>query len=376
MSPWMRAVGRVVRGVALVLAVTLAGGSVCADDPDEPTASRDAALRSWRWFGDLRLLGDAVHRLPGGREDLERGGARFRGGVHKWYETGVELTASVRASVGSDDNRDNRINFDNERADDLRADELSLQWRGQRSGEVILGKSRLLRPVGELLWDGDLRPVGVGYRTVWDVRTLDTVSVAAMWAHPDHPLERGSGSRVGALRAEWRIREGAPTSGSVALAWIEYSDLDHLPASGLGRTNRVENGRFTSDFEMIDLRWSTVLAGHGRWPVEIDLEAVRNLGASRGDEDLGERIALVAGRRDRPRHWELAVEARRLERDAVLAAYSGDEWWFHTAMRGVRIHAIHALSGDLWLGLSATVERRDDLDERLRRFGLELSFSF
>lgn len=372
-GPDRRGIARRPRHAALLVVLSLLG---------PPSATREAAAepdpprRSWTWFGDALLRGDFVRGFPGGRDDVERARLRVRGGVRKWFGPAWELTAAGRGSVGTDGNDDNVANLDNEESDALGLDRLSIQWFGLRAGDVIVGKSELVPPLGPLLWDADLRPVGVAYAGVWNVRALDTLGVSASWVHPDHPLEQGSTSRLGVLLADWRIHEGAPTNGSIAISYSVFSGIDGLVDSGLARTNRIENGRYASEFELLDLHAGVVVSGHGRWPVRLSLDSVTNLGARRDDEEWGGQLALRAGRLDRTAHWELAFVAQRIQRDAVLAAFNSDDWWFPSATRGWRAWAAYAVRDDLRLRLSHSAERRDDLTDTLHRSLIDVIFEF
>jgi hypothetical protein len=359
------------RAIACVaVALLLAGlAPASAQDPEQPER------QVWTWFGDVNLRGELTQDLPGGRDDLERARLRARAGGRASFGRWL-FTASARGSLGTDDNDDNRMNFDNEKSDDLRADRLSARWWAGRGGELMLGKSELVPVLGPMVWDTDLRPVGVAWSGSWPTGAWDTIATSASWVHPDHPLEYGSSSRLATLQADWRIRPGAPTNGAATLSYLRYHDIEDLVESGLARTNRVEDGRYASDFELLDLqlvaRWRT----QSRWPLRLTVDSVLNLGADRDDEDWGGQLIFAAGSRTRRGGWELALAVQRIQRDAVLAAFNSDDWWFHSATRATRGWLAYALRDDLWLRLSTSFERRDDLTETLTRTLFDTTWSF
>lgn len=354
-------------GVVLgwALAVPVAAGQERAQD-DRP---------GWDWFGDARLRGDFVGRLPGGRDDLDRGRLRLRTGWRRSLGPSWEVTGSLRASLGTDSNDDNLRNFDNEKTDDLRFDRVSVRRYGPSAGQIVVGKSELGVLLGPANWDADLRPVGASYVGTWSVGALDTLSLGLTYVHPDHPLEDGSESRLAVVQVDWRIREGAPTSGAVTLSYADHEALDGLAESGLGRTNRVEAGRYVSDFDVIDLQL-VGRTGRGRWPLRVVADTFLNTGAEDRDRDWGGQLHAAVGNRLKPRHWELGLTVRRIQRDAALAAFSDDDWWFRTSTRGMRLWVGYGLPKNLWIRLSASRERRDDLDEAVRRVLFDVDFTF
>jgi hypothetical protein len=89
-------------------------------------AQDDAASSVWSWYGDLKLRVDHVQDLAG-RDDLERNRSRLRFGARRMFDN-LEFGVALEGALGSDDNRDNRRNNDNERSDALNLDELYLRW--------------------------------------------------------------------------------------------------------------------------------------------------------------------------------------------------------------------------------------------------------
>ena len=75
--------------------------------------------------------------------------------------------------------------------------------------------------------------------------------------------------------------------------------------------------------------------------------------------------------------WEFGWAWERIQRDAVLAAVTADDWWFHTASRGHMPWLGYGFR-TTWLGASWSMrlagffETRDGLDERTRRVLLDL----
>jgi hypothetical protein len=356
-----------VKHAGVVVVAFAVVGHALAQDEELPQPKR------WHLFGDAIARGDFVRDFPSGRDDLDRGRLRVRSGVRRTFGPAWELGASIRGSLGTDENEDNALNLDNEKTNDFGVDRLFVRWYGGHAGEIRVGQAELAHTLAPLVWDADLRPIGASYAGTWSVRTLDTLALRAGCFHPNHPLEGGTDSRLALVQADWRIREGARTSGALTLSYAWFDDIDHLVSSDLARTNRVEEGRYTSEFELLDLQ-GVARTGSERWPISLVLDSVVNLGAASGDEDWGGQALLIAGNHRHAGAFELAVAAERIQRDAVLAAFNSDDWWFRSATRGVRAWVAYGLRDDLWLRLSGSSERPDGADDRLHRLLLELSY--
>jgi hypothetical protein len=167
----------------------------------------------------------------------------------------------------------------------------------------------------------------------------------------------------------WRWHEGAPTNAAVLVSYLAFDELDTLARNGLGRTNLRTPAGFVSDFRLLDLQ---LVGRHtfGRWPVELRLDMVRNLGAD-ADADGG-RLSLVAGDRRVAHAWELGFAWQRQQRDAVLAAFSEDDWWFHSFAHGAMPWIGYGITDALSVRLAGFREQRDGLPGHTRRLLLDL----
>ena len=73
-----------------------------------------------------------------------------------------------------------------------------------------------------------------------------------------------------------------------------------------------------------------------------------------------------------PQDLQLSVMAKRAQRDAVLAAFAEDDWWFHTFARGYMPWVAYGFGPHLTLQATAFLERRDGIDEYTDRYLLDL----
>jgi hypothetical protein len=351
-----------------ILALALLGTVVHAQESDPLLAAAELDNQpvesAWHVRGDLGLRAESTSGFDN-RDDIERLRSRLRLGVAhddgRW-----QFRALGKLGLGSDDNRDNRRNLDNEKSDGLGVDELMLGWRGE-SLAFELGKTALPLVSSPLTWDRDLRPVGASLvleRPLGDFHRW--VARAGRYA-PDHLY--ADDSRLTAAQLSTFVNEGGVLGGELHLTYWRYRDLEGTAASGLMRSNRVVAGALASDFELLNAQL-VVRRLLDTVPLELRLDVVDNRGAARDNQ--GARLSVIYGSALQPRQWEWAAAFQRIQRDAVPAAFNEDDWWFHSAARGVMPWVAYGLDETWSVQLSGFFERADGRDERISRVLLDV----
>lgn len=364
--------------LALGLGFWMAAGPLWAQDDADPFADdafEPAAEESTgRWYGDLQLRYDHLGSLNplSGTTRMERARARLRTG---WRDTrgNLQYAIAVKLARGNDSNAETRIWLDNEKSDAEELDEAMLRWTFEDSTQLLLGKTALPLDLSPMLWDHDLRPAGISAEHSWSIGEFDRFSFAGGYFRPMHLY--GDDSNLGAVQIGYHWREGAPLSASVKLGYLDFGNLKDLTHEGLTRSNWRQilrdphappavscnvchgvSGPLVNDFRLADLKADL------RWmlreqPLTASLDLVHNLGAVR-DQD-GARVSLAYGDASLPRHWEATVAYQRFQRDAVLAAFTDDDWWFHSNARGILTHLGYGLDPTWSLHLTYVRDRRD-----------------
>lgn len=336
-------------------------------DPDAfDPAAFDEPVSPWSLHGSARLRGEDVSGLPAQREDLERVRGELVLGLEGAWSNGFGLGLGLRAAAGSDSNRDNLANNDNQPSNGVDPDHWWLGYRTPGLG-AVLGKQPLPLELSPMLWDADQRPLGAFLAVRRDVRGFDRLVLDAGAARLDHAL--GGESRFTAVQASWLIRPGAELSGDLRLAWIGHSRVDSLARDGLARGNRGDGSGLLSDFRLLDLQIG-LRREFPNGPLRARLDLVRNLGAD--DRRDGARASLVFGDRFVPGQWEFGWSWERIQADAVLAAANSDDWWFHAGMRGHMPWVGYGFDSGLSVRLAAFLEHRDGIPGRTDRILLDL----
>lgn len=343
--------------IALILVLPLASVPTSADESGP-----------WNLFGDGRLIGDVVEDLPNGRQ-LTRGHAHVRFGGRRMLGTSWELTASLHAAFGRGGSAENLRDLDNERSNTLDVDRLALRWLAGGSTEIAFGRVKMPAAFGPMIWDRDLRPIGLFATHSADVRSLDVLHLTAGYAHPGHPLEIGSETRMTFVQADWRIRDGAPRQGGITASWITFDSLEALVPSGLRRTNTAAG--LSKGFQLLDLQFVGQLEV-GERPLRLLIHGVDNLDAD--EYEHGIHAAVNYGHRKNPGDWQLELSSQRVQRHAAVAAFNEDDWWFPTGTRGTRLSFAWQVLDSMALRASAISERYDELPDDTGRLMIELLF--
>jgi len=153
------------------------------------------------------------------------------------------------------------------------------------------------------------------------------------------------------------------------LSYLDFSSLEKLTSQGLARTNVHVGNQLVSDFHLLDLQ----LVGRvhaGDWPLEARLDLLRNLGAD-VDRDAA-RFSLVLGDRRQPHGWEFGFAAERIQRDAAMAAFNSDDWWFHSWSHGVMPWIGYGFDATWSMRLAGFHEQRDEVSQHTDRVMLDL----
>lgn len=322
----------------------------------------------WETYSFGRIRGDYVTDLPGGRENVER--ARTHGFLGTRYFAGAwEFGGAAKVSLGSASNSDNVENLDNEEEDSLDIGEFYARYATDRS-IFELGRAPLPFTLSALVWDHDLRPAGVSYQYDVAVGQFSRLSLLGGYFAPLHIDE--SESRLGGVQMRFDAAAGDPTGWRLAFGYFEFTDLDEVTADGRTRTNRRNASGLISDYELAVASFGTGWMV-GQRPLTLDLEFAKNLGADNLDE--AGRLSLRWGDvRDQP--WEAGYAYQRIQRDAVQAAFNEDDWWFPTNVRGYSAWYGHRLTDHWTLKISGFVERRDDLEQHLKRVLIDLNWNY
>jgi len=336
--------------------------------PGTGTDAAAEAAHAWTWFGDLMLRGDRVTGIPRPVDpSFTRYFGRGRFGVLFDPIPALQFGAAIKLADASNPNSDDRRNNHNERSNDAALDQAFLRWNLGETASLLLGKAEFPLQLSPLLWDQDLRPIGASFNASTAVGEFDRLQFIGGYFAGN--LMYGDDSRIGAVQGAYQWHEGAPVNGSVVVSYLDFSDLRQLTVQGLSRTNRRVGPVLVSDYRLLDLQFVGRTQAWSK-PLELRLDLVRNLGAD--DQRDGARVSAVLGDSRNVQGWEFGLAGQRLGRDAAMAAFNSDDWWFHSWARGVMPWVAYGFDAVWSARLAGFHERRDGVDEYTDRILVDI----
>ena len=279
--------------------------------------------------------------------DWDRGVLRARLGAT--YAVNEQLTIGARLATGDpDDPNSSDVTLSNF-ADDFDVSLDAAYAKLALAGATLWGgKFQLPFTRTDLVWDGDVNPQGVGANYVVPLGG-GALKLAGLYFLVDHSVAGSDSSMLGAqLGFDLPVTENFRAE--LAAGWYDYA-LPGVAGADAGdlRSNLIgPDGRYVSDFDLLDVIGSLAFHGRESWPLRLTAEYVRNLGA-RTSGDTGYSIELFAGKTAGKGDWRLGYGYSVAEVDAVLAAFSHDNTTIATNYRQHALVLNYAITKDVIL---------------------------
>jgi hypothetical protein len=329
--------------------------------------AQDESSSGWMPYWDAKWRYEATD-LPGVNNNIRRN--RFYANVGSVYgaDSPFEFGAGLTLQAGSDNPANNRANKDNQRSNQLSIDRLYARFN-VAAGALQFGKAPLGIGLSPLVWDSDLRPVGLSHEYTQISEEGSGFRTHVGYYAPDFVFDNEK-PRLAAAQIGLHWREGQAMSFAAKLSYLRFTQLDGLPGNGIARTNRRLGFNYLSDYELLDLQ----LIGRrqlGEYWLTVALDGVDNLGAN--DANQAGRASVTLGDA-RAGGFEFGAAYQRNQRDAVLAIAADDEWWFQSFSRGGMPWIAYGFAGgSTVVRVAAFDERRDGLTAGTQRLLFDLS---
>ncbi len=221
---------------------------------------------------------------------------------------------------------------DNYRSRDIRLD---LAYGRVKLGPVIAqgGRFAMPLPLTEMVWDRDLRPQGgAASLDLGGGNSSTRLALTGIYAIGSHVFEDKSVMYGGS--AALTLAAGATSGLQLAGSYLLFDKLDKLDPL-LARQNSVLGGRYSYDYHVADavVRFSSggslTLVADYCWNTALDANN-RGLWLS---ATLGAASTTVA---------QFDYTYARIDRDATVAAFNTDDFYWGTAWEGHRIELSRA----------------------------------
>ena len=271
--------------------------------------------------GDIRLRYEANF---GGRTARNRDRGVLRARLRGSYAVAQGISVGGELSTGDPDDPNSSditlSNFD----DDLSVS-LDQAWLRFKTGKIELTGGKIPLPFvrTDMVWDGDVYPQGASasYANKFGAASI---KASALYFMIDESVG-GSDSRMIGGQLALGIPVTSQLKVDFAASFYDYR-LNSITGGDAGdfRSNRFANGKYLSDFNLLDIIGSATWSGLGnRWPVKLTADYVHNFGATT-KADTGLLISLFAGRITNQSDWRFGYGYAQTGIDAVFAAFSED----------------------------------------------------
>ncbi len=317
---------------------------------------------------DLLVRFDNVYNVPD-RNDIHRARVWLRPGFDV-SPTGW-LRVGARGSFAKSTNRNdqNIPQFDNFHSDDVSLDRLYLAGERGRL-EMCGGKFAMPFRVSEMIWDQDIQPLGV-----YAAYSHPLFTVRGGVFHRSHIHHDRSTIAVGQLTLVHNL--SANWFGETDAAFFSFHNLNQFQP-GMHRQNRAhlvnDHEEYLSAFELAVGRFRAEYRRFARWPGAIESSVVYNLGAKneRGAVEVVAQIGKLEQRGD----WQFSYRFQHVGRDAVVGAFSSDDWWYHSDFQGSRVTAAFRFLSHTFFQVGAVFQKRNGTVNLVKRLQFDLGMRF
>ncbi len=237
---------------------------------------------------------------------------------------------------------------------------------------------RFLMPVGftEMIWDRDLRPQG-GAVTLetQDRGRLRKLGLTVLGAQGSHVFDDDD-TRMLVVSSQGVVGLGEGSRLDLTVAYLTWDDVPSLETR-LRRQNTRVAGQIVREYEVVDVVARLAFDA----PTTIQLVADLCWNTAVDDQDRGVWLAAVLGSTRTSRARGEYVYAK-VDKDATVAAYGADDffwatgWEGHRVDLGVRLHPNVALHGVGQAQRFKDAPRAEERDHWQKRYRLDLRATF
>ncbi|MEQ9315018.1 MAG: putative porin [Henriciella sp.] len=306
----------------------------------------------------LDITGDMLFRFEGNyggtnsSPDRERGVMRARLGAR--YAITDKLSVGGLLETGDPDDPNSGYLTLSDFADDFEVS-LSRAYASYQVGPTTFFAGKFPKPFTstDLLWDGDVNPTGLAARSSLALTDTTSLDLTGIFFTVDEDAGGPDSHMVGAqahLASSW----AGQIKTAFAAGYYDY-ELGSVGGADAGdfRTNlQRTDGTYFSDYDLLDLyaqlSWDGISE---RWPLVLTVNHVTNLGAA-VDADTAIGIDLGIGRSSLPNDFSFAYGYGETGVDAVLAAFSNDNYTFGTNYMAHEFGVSYVLSENVKLAAS------------------------
>jgi hypothetical protein len=264
---------------------------------------------------------------------------------------------------------------DNYKSRDARVD---LAFADYEGSWLRAQAGRFEMPVGltEMIWDKDLRPQGAAVTLgVKDRGNVKQAGITGLWARGSHVFDDGDATMT-LISANAVFRTGETGTFELIGSFVDFSELAGMQVS-IRRQNTRVGGQIVLDYDVVDFVARFRQSGH----VPIQLVAEYGWNTAVDDNNKGLWLAAVLGSLQSGL-GRLEYTYAKVDKDATLAAYGADDFFWVTGWKGHRAEVGFKLLTRLSAHVSGhfvqfkDAPRPEERDHWLKRYRAELRFKY
>ena len=247
-----------------------------------------------------------------------------------------------------------------------------------KAGPVEAVGGRFLMPFAltEMIWDEDLRPFGGAAALVLEQGgSLTRFAVRGIYALESHWFE--DESKLYGGFAELAIEAGQQSQFVLAGGYLDFRDLEGLDPRIRRQNTRDLAGFLRYDYRVIDLQARLVAAG--QVPLALVVDYCWNTALSEGNKGLWAEVTMGQLASSRAR---LEYTYAKIDRDATVAAFNADDFYWGTGYQAHRVDLGGATSRSSSIHAIASWQRFKDSpipeeqNEWVQRYRLEWRYVY
>lgn len=315
---------------------------------------------------EILLVSENTSGLPNSREDLNRTRLFVWSEINASISEDFSFGVSYYGNLGTDEQQDNRRNLDNSESNTSEIDQYFLDWNFSENGFIRGGKQYIPSKLSTMLWDRNIKTVGVSLKYDWLDEQDNEYRLAAGNYTVEHLFSEESKLAFADFHFSLPVSNILLTAGLTAM---QVTDTEFLLQDNVRRTNTAVALLEGFDIALVDLSMQFSIADQS---VSFGIEASQNFALD--DANQAYRVNFIVGDNAVENGWQFNLHYQDIERDAAVAAYVDDDWWFATWMTGYRVSGSYGITDDTFVQVSYFDEELQAINTK--RIFLELRSFF
>lgn len=359
---------------------------VHADEPKKGDEKENKEKKSW--YDNIQLSGDFRfrHETILQENSPERNRERIRLRVAGEAEVADDFKCFLRLASGAPEPTSTNQTLDEGfSSKSIWLDLAYFELKPAAAKGFSLSGGKMKNPFylpgeSDLIWDIDVTPEGLAAKYLLALGTIEPfLTAGGFWvkerpADPDSYLLAGQGGA--------NIRLSDTTELRFGVSYFDYQNAKNYEtfyntSNGYGDTTYTvgTNTYYLYQYGEIE-GFAEVSIKAGNMPISLFCDYVSNHKVSKSKE--GFLVGFCVGKAKNAGDWSLKCNYRRLEKDAVIGAFTdADCWGGGTNGKGIKVQFDIAVAKNTVISATGFLDKKDlDNEQDYKKFQVDISFKF